>query len=361
MRTQTVSPAPGTVPRQGNRAVTTASHRTVTEVLNADRDLVVRSLQETVRRDLCPDMSRIAAYHQGWADAEGKPTGEWGGKFLRPALALLSARAAGHAAADGMPAAVAVEMVHNFSLLHDDIMDGDTERRGRPTAWTVFGIPDALLAGDALLTAAAAVLLDSGHAGASRATVRLLTATQRMITGQTADVDFERRDDVSLDDCVRMAGDKTGALLSCACSLGAELLAAKPALTSGLGEFGEHVGLAFQLVDDLLGIWGDPRTTGKAVGADLRVRKKSLPVVAALNSPGSAELRELYLGADQLTEAQLRRVADLIEREGGRDWAREEAGRQITNARESLDTAGIPDAEHEELLQIAAFITGRQF
>src|SRR5205823_1583492 len=123
--------------------MTAAPTRSLSSVLDTGRDLVEEALQDAVRRYLCPRMGQIASYHQGWADAEGRPTGRWGGKLVRPALALLSARAAGHAPTDGVPAAVAVELVHNFSLLHDDIMDEDTERRGRATAWTVFGVPNA--------------------------------------------------------------------------------------------------------------------------------------------------------------------------------------------------------------------------
>ncbi|MFG2736396.1 polyprenyl synthetase family protein [Streptomyces harbinensis] len=319
------------------------------------------ALHETVQRQLHPHLRHIAHYHLGWADAEGRPTGTRGGKLLRPTLALLSARAAGGTVADGLPAAVAIELVHNFSLLHDDIMDGDTTRRGRPTAWTVFGVPHTILAGDAMAAAATGALLDAPLPGARPAATRLTTATQRMISGQSADVAFERRDDVTLPECVRMAGDKTGALLGCACSLGAALVGAAPARVERLAAFGEHIGLAFQLVDDLLGIWGDPDRTGKQVGADLRVRKKSLPVVAALNAPGSDELRALYLRSAPLTEPEVRRVADLVERAGGRDWARAEADRRITAARECLDGAGIADAPREEFLELARFVVGRRF
>ncbi|MCP2168617.1 polyprenyl synthetase family protein [Goodfellowiella coeruleoviolacea] len=341
--------------------MTTTPTRRLPESLDAGVALVGPALRETVIRYLCPEMGRVAQYHHGWTDADGRPTNAWGGKLLRPALALLSARAAGGAPASGVPAAVAIELVHNFSLLHDDIMDGDTARRGRATAWTLFGVPPAILAGDALLTAAVSVLLDSDSAGARSAASSLLTATQRMITGQAVDVDFERRTDVTLAECVAMAGNKTGALLACACSLGADLVGADPELVRRLAAFGEHVGLAFQLIDDLLGIWGDPDRTGKQVGADLRVRKKSLPVVAALNAPGSAELSTLYFRAEPLTDQEVRRVADLIELAGGRDWARDEAARQITAAEESLAAAGIPDAIRGEFLDIAAFITDRRF
>ncbi len=224
------------------------------------------------------------------APAAAKPGGT--GKALRPALALLSARAALAAPERGVPGAVAVELVHNFSLLHDDIMDGDTERRHRPTAWTVYGVGAAILAGDAMLALAQDILLEDSAAQGLWAARCLSAAVQRLIAGQGADLAFERRDDVTLAECQEMAGDKTAALMACACSIGAIHVGAPPAVAMGLAGFGAHAGLAFQLTDDLLGIWGSPAVTGKPVRSDLRARKKSLPVVAALTA-GTAAAAEL--------------------------------------------------------------------
>ncbi|MGW2328134.1 polyprenyl synthetase family protein [Streptomyces sp. NPDC001700] len=343
-------------------AMTTATQADLlSSVLATSRAALEPALRDAVRTQLSPELGQIAQYHIGWADADGRPTSTWGGKLVRPTLALLSARAANGTATDGIPAAVAIELVHNFSLLHDDIMDGDTSRRGRATAWKVFGVPGAILAGDALVAAAGSVLLDSDGKGAASAATSLMTATQRMISGQGADVGFERRGDVTLAECVRMAGDKTGALLACACSLGADLVGADPELVKRLAAFGEHVGLAFQLVDDLLGIWGEERQTGKQVGADLRVRKKSLPVVAALCADGSEELAALYLSPEPLSEPDVRHVADLVERFGGRYWARDEAARQVAAAEECLAAAGLADGVRHEFQEVAGFIVGRRF
>ena len=177
-----------------------------------------------------------------------------------------------------------MELVHNFSLLHDDIMDGDTERRHRPTAWTVYGVGAAILAGDAMLALAQDILLEDKAPQSLWAARCLSAAVQRLIAGQGADLAFERRDDVTLAECQEMAGDKTAALMACACSIGAIHVGAPPAVAMGLAGFGAHAGLAFQLTDDLLGIWGSPAVTGKPVRSDLRARKKSLPVVAALQA-----------------------------------------------------------------------------
>jgi geranylgeranyl diphosphate synthase, type I len=306
---------------------------------------------------------RRGGRHPPLGSRAGRPTGAGGGKALRPALALLSARAAGAPPERGVPAAVATELVHNFSLLHDDIMDHDTERRHRPTAWTVFGVGAAILAGDALLALAQDLLLEDGTPQGQWAARCLSAAVQRLIAGQGADLAFEKRDDVSLAECLDMAGDKTAALMACACSIGAVHLSAPPTLAMALAGFGAHVGLAFQLTDDLLGIWGAPEVTGNPVRADLRARKKSLPVVAALNSggPEAAELRALLADPQPLTEEDLVRAASLVAAAGGRKWAENEADAQLAAARASLAGVDLPPGVRAELTAIAEFITARQW
>ena len=324
------------------------------------RDLVGPAMESAIAR-LTPDVRVVAAYHLGLADAAGNPMRSGSGKALRPALALLSARAAGAPPERGVTAAVAVELVHNFSLLHDDIMDNDTERRHRPTAWTVFGVGAAILAGDGLLALAQDLLLEDDTLKGAWAARCLSAAVLRLIGGQGADLAFEKRDDVTLAECLDMAGDKTAALMACACSIGAVHLGAPPTLAMALAGFGAHVGLAFQLTDDLLGIWGAPEVTGKPVRADLRARKKSLPVVAALNSglPEAAELRALLTSPEALTEADLVRAADLVVAAGGKDWAESEADAQLAAANASLASIDLAGDVRAELTAIAEFITAR--
>ncbi len=321
------------------------------------RDLVGPAIAAAVRR-LSPDVREVAEYHLGLAG--GSPGA---GKALRPALTLLSARAAGAQPERAVPAAVAVELVHNFSLLHDDIMDGDTERRHRPTAWTVFGIGPAILAGDAMLALAQDLLLEGTSSSGVWASRCLLAAVHRLIAGQGADLAFERRDDVTVTECLDMAADKTAALMACSCSLGAIYVGAPAGLAMGLGEFGAYIGLAFQLTDDLLGIWGAPEVTGKPVRSDLRARKKSLPVVAALTSDTDAgrELGSLLAAPGELTEDELLRAARLVEEAGGRKWAEAEADDALGSAIRCLDETELADDVRSEFSAIAEFITARQW
>jgi geranylgeranyl diphosphate synthase type I len=325
------------------------------------RDLVGPSIAAAVGR-LNPSVRAVSAYHLGLADAAGQPVTAGAGKALRPALALLSARAAGAPAERAVSAAAAVELVHNFSLLHDDIMDGDTERRHRPTAWTVFGVGAAILAGDALLVLAQDLLLETPPYGVWAARC-LSAAVQRLIAGQSADLDFERRDDVQVAECLDMEADKTAALMACACSIGAIYTGAPASLVLSLAEFGTGAGLAFQLADDMLGIWGAPAVTGKPVGSDLRARKKSMPVVAALTSgtEASAELAELLAGQEPLTEQQVARATWLVEQAGGRDQTEAMAAKALDSAFGALGRADMPEDVRAELSGIAEFITARQW
>ncbi|SMC60062.1 family 2 encapsulin nanocompartment cargo protein polyprenyl transferase [Kibdelosporangium aridum] len=322
-----------------------------TEVLAWSREMTDPALRDCVAK-LPSSMRRIAGYHFGWWDSTGAPTpGTVAGKAVRPALALLAAQASGGDPTAAVPAAVGVELVHNFSLLHDDVMDHDPVRRHRPTAWTVFGVADAILAGDAML--ALATLTVSHNAPAVEVLSRCVV---ELCQGQSWDVEFEQRDRVSLAECCKMVSFKTGSLLACACTLGALLGGGDSRRARKLQSFGRHLGMAFQLVDDLLGIWGDPAVTGKPVHADLVRRKKSLPVVAALNSATAAgeELFDLY---QQFEDFDPARAARLVEQSGGRDWARAKADEEMAAALDNL--ADCQQDAAIALHELARMITSR--
>ncbi|MBA8930940.1 geranylgeranyl diphosphate synthase type I [Kutzneria viridogrisea] len=334
--------------------------RSARQSLAWSRGLVDPALRAAV--DTLPaSMRRVAGYHFGWWDADGTPTGGDGGKAIRPTLVLLAAEAVGGGAAAAVPAAVAVELVHNFSLLHDDVMDGDVSRRHRPTAWSVFGVSSAILAGDALLTLAIDVLVGSGHPATQEGVRMLSAAVQELVEGQAEDVSFEDRSDVELREVLTMAGKKTGALLACSCAIGALYGGASTERVRLLHGFGENLGLAFQLVDDLLGIWGDTQVTGKPVHSDLSSRKKSLPVVAALTSGTveAAELSVLYQRDQPLTTAELSRAAELIERAGGRTWSQDRADHLLAEAVRVLGAAEPCDRAAAELAALARMATRR--
>jgi geranylgeranyl diphosphate synthase type I len=341
-----------TVPQPRSPGQSTAADAAA--VLRRCKDAVTPALAAAVSR-LDPASREQAAFHLGWTELDGSPSRGGGGKAVRPALAILSAEAAGADAATGLPGAVAVELVHNFSLLHDDLIDGDTERRHRPTVWAQWGPAAAILSGDALLEA------PSRHAAEA---ARQLAATVReLVRGQVEDVAFEQRADVGVEECLSMAAGKTGSLLAVSAAIGAVLAGSPPSVVTALSTFGAEVGAAFQLVDDLLGIWGDPAVTGKPVLSDLRSRKKSLPVTYAVHHGGSdgRELAGWLCGTGEADEAELRRAAALVDSGGGRDWAAAEARRRMALAEKALAGAELPDRPMAELVALGRYLTDRRF
>ncbi|WP_408909694.1 family 2 encapsulin nanocompartment cargo protein polyprenyl transferase [Streptomyces luteolus] len=328
-------------------------------LLDRTREAVEPELRRAV--DSLPGtMRRVVTYHFGWEHADGRPAAGRSGKAIRPGLVLAAARALGGSPTAVVKAAAAVELVHNFTLLHDDVIDRDSTRRHRPTAWTVFGDADAILAGDALQALALRVLADDQHPAAGAAAARLAACVVELCEGQHVDTALEERpcDQVTLDECLGVAEAKTGALLGCACAVGALYAGAGQDEVEAMDAFGRQAGLAFQLIDDVIGIWGDPARTGKPVGADLLAGKKSLPVVAALTSDtaAGAELAELYPG---LGPADVGRAADAIDRAGGRDWAQAQAAERMSQAVGQLSRA-VPDPDLAGgLLALAEFVTRR--
>jgi geranylgeranyl diphosphate synthase type I len=238
-------------------------------------------------------------------------------------------------------------------------MDRDETRRHRPTAWRVFGMGDAILAGDALVTLALQ-LLATGCGDTGEQTATLCAAVQALIDGQHADLAFEARDDVRLSECVHMAEGKTGALIRAACALGALAGGAGSDQVEQLAQFGASLGLAFQVVDDLAGLWGDPEVTGKPAHSDLRNRKKSLPVVAALES-GTASGQELaawFAGSSEPTETELARAATLVEEAGGGAWSQTQVDLLRSRALRFLGFAGPSPLAAAELSALGEHIVG---
>ncbi|WP_331751373.1 polyprenyl synthetase family protein (plasmid) [Streptomyces globisporus] len=323
-------------------------------------------LRDAVDR-LAGPLNIAAAYHFGWLDVLGRPLGNTNGKALRPALALLSAKVTSTSDDQALPGAVAVELLHNFSLVHDDLMDGDEQRRHRDTVWKTHGPDVAILVGDGLLSLAMEVILEAGGAHSHRAARTLTAATRALIDGQARDLSYERREYVTIAECLHMAGEKTGALLGCSASIGAVLGGADDRIRQALWDYGYHLGLSFQAVDDLLGIWGDPQITGKQPWGDLRRRKKSLPVVAAAASEGAAGQRLRNLLADDaknephadLTEEELTLRAALVEEAGGRAWALQEALRRHHAATQALESISMPDTVREHFIALSDFVMDR--
>ena len=324
------------------------------------RVLVVPALRAAVDVFDGGQMRAIAGYHFGWLDTDGRPVAGNGGKAIRPTLVVLSAEAGGGTSADGVPAAVAVELVHNFSLVHDDIMDRDVERRHRPTAWVVFGEGQAILAGNAMLMAAIDVLVRAGPSG-ERCLPSLLVAVQRLISGQSADLALGGLGEVGLDEVLAMEAGKTAALLACSASIGAIAAGASSTVVDGLFGYGHELGMAFQLVDDILGITGDATATGKSSSSDVRAGKRSAPIVAALVA-GTAASRQLANVLERglpASDDDVIHVTKLIDEAGGLDWAAHEADRRLAAALGHLGALPLPAAASSDLASLARYVVER--
>jgi geranylgeranyl diphosphate synthase type I len=323
---------------------------TTPPVIARVRELLDPALRDAVAQLEDEQMRRVACYQLGWFDAQGTPTPGGGGK----------AEAAGGTSAEGLAPAVAVELVHNFSLLHDDIMDRDLERRHRPTGWVVFGEGQTILAGTAMLTAAVEVLVRTGEAG-QRSLPCLLTATQQLISGQSLDLRFEGEDSITLADVLRMEAGKTAALLACSAAIGAHAVGAPHHVVDGLSRYGHDLGMAFQLVDDILGVVGDPAVTGKSSSSDVRAGKRSAPVVAALAAGGDASRRlgELLADGPPKSEQDVLLATKLIEDAGGLDWAATEAKDRLASAIGRLEALNLPAEPAAELIALGRYIVER--
>jgi len=262
-------------------------------------------------------------YHMGWVDAEGQAVTPEGGKCIRPVLCLLVCRASGGDHTPARPAAAAIELIHNFSLLHDDIEDQSLLRRNRPTVWSIWGEKQAINAGDAMFALAHLAIprLAAGHierAVQSRMLEIIDETSIELTRGQHLDIAFEDQDQIAIEDYLGMIGGKTAALIAAAAQLGALAGGAADIDQNHYRAFGQSLGMAFQVRDDMLDIWGDPALTGKQAAHDIVQRKKSLPVVYGLER--SSELRDLYADPQPFDQETVQRAVGLLEKTGAREY-----------------------------------------
>ena len=312
-------------------------------------------------------LHRAMRYHMGWSDEGGAPVAGAGGKRLRPILCLMTCKAVGGSPRQAMPAAAALELVHNFSLVHDDVQDQDRERHQRPTVWALWGEPQALMVGNTLYALACKSVLGLAYHRIAttlvlRSLERLVKSSLAMLEGQYLDLEFERRLDVTTQEYLDMIALKTGALMSCAMELGCLIGSGDPAKVPPFARSGLFIGQLFQLRDDILGIWGDSAFTGKAVYADLHRRKKTYPVIHAFqhaSSVGAATLRRVYQ-KDHLDGDDIRLVLEVLESTGACQEAQRQAASLADQALESIRPAELPPPSSRELEELVFFLLYRE-
>jgi geranylgeranyl diphosphate synthase type I len=302
------------------------------------------------------------AYHLGWAELDGSPAHARRAKEFRPRVCLAACRACQGDPAEAVHAAAAVELTHEFSLIHDDIEDGDTTRRGRPALWSRIGLPQALNAGDVLFAVA------RGELGRARVSERVALAlvrrydrsTLELAQGQYLDLAFEKEAQVGFADAemyLKMAELKSGALIGLAGALGA-LVSNAPDAADALDAFGRRLGVAFQIADDVLGLWGDPEVTGKPAGADLVRGKKSYPVCLALADPDLAD-RLTKAGDGARNPHELAGALATLEAHGIRARAEADARKHMADALRELDRVALEPSGKRELTVLAGAATER--
>jgi geranylgeranyl diphosphate synthase type I len=313
---------------------------------------------------------RLLRYHLGWVDQEGGPmdTALTQGKALRPTLCLFACNALADDYSKAVPAAAAVELIHNFSLVHDDIQDQDVERRHQPTVWHLWGIPKALWSGNAMQCTGDLSLLSADAQDVSPATVlqvsQILTeAYLEMIQGQCLDLNFESRTDIKPNEYLYMIACKTGALIRSALQIGALLATEDQAAMKAFAEFGNHLGQAFQIRDDYLGIWGDQATLGKATDSDIRRRKKSYPVVFALEKASGRAMEDLLriYEQEELEEDDVQRVMAVLDEVGSRENSQRLTEAAAARALEALKPVSLPRWAQNEAEELVDFLARREY
>lgn len=305
-------------------------------------------------------------YHLGWVDDVFRPARTDTGKRVRPLFCLLSCAAAGGKWQEAVPVAASLELVHNFSLIHDDVEDSSVTRRHRRTVWAVWGIAQAINAGDAMFTLARSAVHGLAEQGTPADVVlailrRIEETSLALCEGQHLDMAFEDCPTVTLEDYMSMIEGKTAALLACAAETGALVGGGMRGPHADFREFGRQLGLAFQMVDDILGIWGDPAVTGKPAADDLRSRKKTLPILhalAVLEARDDDRLAQI-LARPKLSEADVRTAIACLEEADARRYTDELATEHTERALAVLDRAAEPSAAREMLRNLALKLVDR--
>jgi len=335
--------------------------RSLPDFCTSYHDAVRAELEKVI--DSSPSALRnMLRYHMGWQDEHGRPCRGESGKFIRPTLCLLSCQAVGGDTSQAMPAAAAIELIHNFSLIHDDIEDASHNRHHRPAVWRLWGQPQAINAGDAMFALAYQALLKLKEKGIADhkiavSTKMLSLACLELCEGQYLDLEYENRLDITVEDYLGMAAKKTAALLAVSTSLGAYVGSEYSKAVDSLHLFGRELGMAFQIRDDIMGIWGTEENTGKPAG-DIPRRKKTLPVVYGLQhsaGKGKESLQTLY-AQEFIVGEDIAEVKRVLEQSGARAYAENLAEQHYRRALAQLEATGLDSFRKAPLKEIACFL-----
>ena len=312
----------------------------------------------------------IHRYSQGWVKNTGEPVynASPGGKRIRPTICLFVCDSLNGDWMRAVPAASSIELAHAFSLIHDDIQDQDNERHHRETAWCIWGVPKALVAGNAMRSLgdlATQRLICNGYSNqtAFQATSLIASSCLEIIEGQCLDLSFESHLNITTSEYIKMIKLKTGSLIRCSMELGAVLAVADKNTTNIFRQCGEYLGKAFQIRDDILGTWGTPTITGKPSGNDIRQKKKSYPVIYAFEntSPiGHNELSKIYK-KQHISQVDVQKVLGILDDTNAFNSANALVDQSAHLALQTIKTTGITQQAITEFSLLADFLISRDF
>ncbi len=337
------------------------------EVFNKYYSFIEEELKSLFKqRDLY--LYDMMQYHMGWKDSQGNPVNNNSGKMLRATLCLLACESLNEGDfKKALPIAAAIELIHNYSLVHDDIQDDDEFRRHRPTVWKIWGKPQAINAGSALkILSTLSVLNLKVHNIPTEKQVEIFKILDdsclEMIEGQFLDIDFEDRSDIDVDDYLDMIEKKTSGLISGSLKIGAVLNIGIDKLAP-FEKFGKYLGLAFQIKDDILGIWGSNAETGKLNGSDIRKRKKSLPIIFCLQKSGGrikGRLANTYR-KKKISQRDVNNIFTCLDNVKAHEFCDEMAGKYYRLALKQAKELPVSTEKREDFEEIARFLIERDF
>lgn len=314
-----------------------------------------------------PGLSNIIQYHLGWVDQYGNPSSSFQGKGIRSSLCMFTCEAVGGLSQQSIAGAAAIELVHNFSLIHDDIQDGDKERRHRSTLWSIWGVPVALQVGNYIRVIADLSVYNAKHCCSDpeillKSTEILTRAYLETVEGQYLDLAFENRADITISDYLDMINRKTGALISCALHIGS-ISGTKDKFTiEGLSKLGRVLGTIFQIRDDYLGVWGSEKLTGKSFASDIRRKKNSLPIVYIAQEASNADREKMtsIFSKEFVTETDVLWVLSLLDKLKITSYIEDLIEMYALKAIKKLNELNIEKTKKNEFEELINFLVNRQ-
>lgn len=303
------------------------------------------------------DLTNIIRYHMGWLNKNFEKQSAYKGKRLRPVLCSLICKLTGGVIEDSYPPGIALELTHNFSLVHDDIQDKDLFRRGRETVWSIWGVAQGINVGDAMIALSHRAILDSSLSYEKKCKLIALldNAIFRLCQGQFLDISFESNANINIDDYLLMVQGKTCSMFEASVGMGI-IVSDREELMNKFISIARNLGLAFQILDDILGLWGDPKITGKPVGSDLRQNKKTYPIILGIKE--FPNIRGTILKRDK-TDKEIEYIISELEDYGVKERCQREVARYLLEARKMIEDLPLGEEERNLLLELTYYLESR--